>query len=103
MTVARIVATLIRERWKDDVLMIVLYGSVVRGEVHEESDIDLMIVVRGGNYRERRREFNELIYPLIPEIGRQISLLVNTEEEFREMEEAGDPFIREVLENGIKL
>lgn len=103
MSVARIVASLIRERWGDDVSMIVLYGSVARGEIHEESDIDLLIIVRGGNSREWRRKFNKLIYPMIPELGRQISLIVNTGEELRELKEVGDPFILEVLEDGVEL
>ncbi|KXA91514.1 hypothetical protein AKJ64_04685 [candidate division MSBL1 archaeon SCGC-AAA259E17] len=103
MSVARIVASLIRERWDDDVSMIILYGSVARGEIREESDIDLLIVVGGENSREWRRKFNKLIYPMIPELGRQISLIVNTEEELRELREVGDPFILEVLEDGVEL
>lgn len=103
LTVAKISAALIRERWEDNVLMIILYGSVVSGRMHEESDIDLLIVIREGNTREWRKRFNELIYPLIPEIGRQVSLVVNTRREIQELKKAGDPFTREVIENGIKL
>jgi predicted nucleotidyltransferase len=33
-------------RYSDDVVSITLYGSQARGEAHEESDIDLFVVVR---------------------------------------------------------
>ncbi len=36
----------IRDVWKDDCLGVVLFGSVARGEETEESDVDLLIVLK---------------------------------------------------------
>ena len=74
-----------------------LYGSFARGEVHEGSDIDLVIV---GHFPGR----------LFERIGRILELtdlpvepLVYTPEEFEAMKREGNPFIQEVLATGIAL
>ena len=48
-------ATALRQRLGDDLLSVVLYGSVARGAAHPESDIDLLIVWRNApsSYYER--------------------------------------------------
>lgn len=39
----------LREELGDDLLAVWLYGSRARGDVHDESDIDLMVVARGAD------------------------------------------------------
>ena len=74
-----------------------LYGSFATGEIHEGSDIDLLIV---GNFKER----------LFDRIGKILDLtdlpiepLVYTSEEFEEMKSSHNPFIIEILKTAIKL
>lgn len=73
---------------------IYLYGSFAKGEIHEGSDIDLVIV---GDFKEK----------LPYRIGKILELtelpvepLVYTEEEFQKMVDDENPFIREVLKTG---
>jgi len=74
-----------------------LYGSFSRGEIHEGSDIDLLIV---GNFKER----------LFDRIGKILELtdlpvepLVYTVEEFEEMKRSQNPFILDVLKTAVKI
>lgn len=71
-----------------------LFGSFSRGEIHEGSDIDLLIV---GDFQER----------LFDRIGRVLALtdlpiepLVYTQKEFNEMIERRNPFVLHVLQEG---
>lgn len=74
-----------------------LYGSFARGEVHEGSDIDLLVI---GDFKER----------LFDRIGKVLELtdlpvepLVYTMEEFEKLKESQSPFILEVLKTAIKM
>ena len=74
-----------------------LYGSFASGEIHEGSDIDLLIV---GDFKERFFERIGKIYDLteLP-----IEPLVYTNEEFMQLKESQNPFILEVLKTAKKL
>ena len=79
------------------VTQVYLYGSFAKGEVHEGSDIDLIIV---GEFRER----------LFDRIGKVLDLtdlpiepLVYTREEFEELKKSESPFLSEVLKTAIRL
>ena len=76
---------------------IYLYGSVARGEIHEGSDIDLVIV---GDFRER---FFERIGMILDLTDLPVEPLVYTREEFEALQAEENPFIVEVLRTGIEL
>lgn len=76
---------------------IYLYGSFARGEVHEGSDIDLVVV---GDFKER---FFERIGLLLGLTDLPIEPLVYTCEEFEALKAEGNPFIAEVIRTGIEL
>lgn len=91
---ARLTAFVAELKAKHRVQAVYLFGSFARGEVHEGSDIDLVIV---GDFSER----------LFERIGRILALtdlpiepLVYTREEFEAMKREGNPFIGEVLATG---
>jgi hypothetical protein len=71
-----------------------LFGSFATGEVHEGSDIDLVIV---GDFRER---FHERIGRILALTDLPIEPLVYTREEFEAMKREDNPFIGEVLRTG---
>jgi len=73
---------------------IYLYGSFAKGEIHEGSDIDLVIV---GDFKER---FPYRIGKILELTELPIEPLVYTEEEFQKMVEDENPFIKEVLKTG---
>ncbi len=77
--------------------VIILYGSFARGDFHEGSDIDLIIV---GDFHERphRRAATILGLTDLP-----IEPLCYTEEEFAELVRSANPFIRQALAEGIRV
>lgn len=76
---------------------IYLYGSFARGEIHEGSDIDLLII---GDFRER---FFERIGLILDLTDLPIEPLVYTREEFQELRASQNPFIEEILRTGVEL
>ena len=74
-----------------------LFGSFATGEIHDGSDIDLLVI---GDFQDR----------LFERIGRVLDLtdlpiepLVYTPDEICAMKQAGNPFITEVLRTAIRL
>jgi predicted nucleotidyltransferase len=76
---------------------IYLYGSFAKGEIHEGSDIDLVIV---GDFKER---FPYRIGKILELTHLPVEPLVYTEEEFQKMVDDENPFIKQVLKTGKKL
>jgi len=85
--------SLVVERLKTEYApkQIILFGSLAKGDTHEWSDIDLVII------KDTDKEFldrlEEAVLIAKPEVG--INLLVYTPEEFKEMIEEGNNFITE--------
>jgi len=73
-----------------------MFGSFARGEIHEGSDIDLIVV---GDFKER---FFERISKIIEMTDLPIEPLVYTKEEFEEMK-INNPFIKDILKTAKKL
>ncbi|MGQ9628088.1 MAG: nucleotidyltransferase domain-containing protein [Anaerolineae bacterium] len=75
---------------------VILFGSLARGEVGMNSDLDLVVIMPSEKRFLSRAV--ELAQILEPELG--LDLLVYTPEEFRGMQEDGNLFIRQVLKEG---
>lgn len=101
--IARVVAALLLEGSGEAISRIILFGSAVRGDVSEESDVDLLIVVKDGDRHDWRRRFIGVVMPITYRLGRYISIKTFTEKEFRDLIEGGSPFVREVLSHGISV
>ncbi|MGQ3684155.1 MAG: nucleotidyltransferase domain-containing protein [Candidatus Loosdrechtia sp.] len=54
---------IVREMFKEEVISVVLFGSVARGTAKKESDIDLCIVIK--NLPKSRFQRNKLLSPVI--------------------------------------
>jgi len=74
-----------------------LYGSVARGEIHEGSDIDLIVV---GDFKER---IFERIGKILDLTDLPIEPLVYTEEEWETLLAEGNPFVNKILKEAIRL
>lgn len=74
-----------------------LYGSFAKGEIHEGSDIDLIIV---GDFKE---PFFERIGKILDLTELPVEPLVYTVEEFNHLRNSGNPFITEVLKTAKRL
>ena len=86
-----------RLREKYGVRRIIVFGSYVRGDLNEGSDIDLVVV---GDFKER---FHKRIASILNLTDLPIEPLCYTEEEFREMIKNNKGFISEVLKEGENL
>ncbi len=91
----RDLARKIRER--RHVSAIILYGSFSRGDFHEGSDVDLIVV---GDFRER---FHKRAAAILDLTDLPVEPICYTDEEFAELVRSGNPFIRLVLAEGIRV
>lgn len=78
---------------------VILFGSYVRNESDDLSDIDLVIV------KETEEDFFARIRTVLDllDMKSQIDVLVYTPAEFETMRRQGNPFIETVIEEGIVL
>lgn len=78
---------------------IILYGSVARGEAHEHSDVDVLIVVTDESWRERVRDRASSIgFDVMIEYDVCISKSIKTTEEMEEQQ--GSSFLERVQNEG---
>jgi len=70
----------LEDRFGPDLVSVVLFGSWVRGEGRAESDLDLLVVIRGlaGGRFERYRPVHELARKVSEELADRLSLIVST-------------------------
>lgn len=75
---------------------IILFGSQAWGEPGEDSDVDLFVIKETDNTRKLAAEIDGSLFP------RQIPLdiIVYQPEQFERRLEAGDMFVKDVVENG---
>lgn len=68
----RLVSMIVKEA---DPLRIFLFGSAARGELHPESDLDLLVVMPDGTHRRRTAQN---LYRRLSGIGASFDLVVTT-------------------------
>lgn len=83
----------------DNIVTIILFGSVARGEDSEESDIDILIVSPIAH--EIRDEINNVVVDIVINEEEFISAHLMSEDHFNETKNF--PFLTNVLEEGIVL
>jgi predicted nucleotidyltransferase len=105
-TLTRTVATLtsVIISWNEKAVTdVILFGSIARGKPREESDIDLLILVENAESWVVRQRLYDLVYPIIPVLGVNISLIAIEKKRFIRMVRVGDPFALSILKEGIQL
>lgn len=83
----------------EDIVQIILFGSVARGDDIEDSDIDILIVSPVVN--KIRKDINKIVVNIILEKNELISAHLMTEEHFNETKDYS--FLSNVLNDGIIL
>ena len=75
---------------------VVLFGSYAESKVHEDSDVDLLVIVPfEGSSVEQSVAIRLKLRPGFP-----VDLIVRTPEKILQRLEKGDDFIRQILEQG---
>ncbi|MEW6380823.1 MAG: nucleotidyltransferase domain-containing protein [bacterium] len=78
-------------------IRIILFGSAARGEMHPDSDIDLLIVMPEGAYRRRTAQF---LYRQIKGLKVPFDILVATPSDLERHKDNIGLIYREILQEG---
>jgi predicted nucleotidyltransferase len=93
LRVIRRYARAVAERFKPDT--IILFGSHAYGTPHEDSDVDLLVVMPARNQHDQAVRIRWAVPAPFP-----IDLLVRTPQNVRRRLADGDSFLREILSRG---
>jgi len=95
--IADITAQII-EKYKPE--KIILFGSVARGRITDDSDADFLIIKKETPYygADRIRELSRMIKRGIP-----VDFLVYRPDEFEKRLSMGDPFLKAIIKEGTVL
>ncbi len=92
------------KRYKDIVKAVVLFGSYVRGDYHEKSDIDMLVVVDDVTARftpEMKDSFDDKLYQIAKSISDDITVQPAwTLSEFWDMARIGHPLLFTIVRDG---
>jgi predicted nucleotidyltransferase len=95
----------LRERYGDNLLRVVLFGSKARGDFDDESDLDVLIVARmpEGDYRRHWNEIVDLTWDIELAFGIVTSLIVKSEGDYATMRKHRLLLARNIEQDGIEL
>ena len=93
MRVIRRFARQVAEQFRPD--KIVLFGSYAYGTPHEDSDVDLLVIMPARNQLDMAVRISLTIDPPFP-----LDIIVRTPKNMKWRLEAGDWFLREIMEKG---
>ncbi|GAB6102455.1 nucleotidyltransferase domain-containing protein [Thermococcus atlanticus] len=99
LKILREVKLKLQEILGDDLVEVVLFGSYARGEAREDSDVDVLVVVRRWPNREKEWEIGELMTDLVLRYGVVFSLITYPEKP----EMSHDPLIINATREGVKI
>jgi predicted nucleotidyltransferase len=93
----------LREKYTDEVVLVVLFGSKVRGDFDEESDLDVMVVVEGNDRWPYWHEITDLTSNLLLDYEVNISALVFDDEHYRWLVEHRAPIYSNTTGEGVPI
>ena len=89
-------------RYEDNIDSIILFGSVARGEAKEDSDIDILVVIKKKNVKDMK-EIYGIAFEVSMEYLLDVSPKVYGMNEISNSLKIGVPFIKEVLKEGVSV
>lgn len=93
-----------RQAYQERICAIYLYGSYARGDFTEESDIDMVAIVKGD--RQGLQEQLKEIWDIAADLGMDYDIVISpTVIPYDEFENYKDilPYYRNILQEGVKL
>ena len=93
LRVIRRFAREVAERFRPE--KIILFGSYAYGQPHEDSDVDILVIMPARNEMDQALRISFEINPPFP-----LDIVVRTPKEMRWRLEEGDSFLREVTSRG---
>lgn len=95
----------LHQRYRDDLLRVVLFGSKARGDFDDESDLDVLIVVRMpvGDFRQQWHEIVTTTYDLELIYNVVFSFIIKDEPEYMLMRQHNLLLNRNIEQDGIEL
>ena len=104
MVIAEITAQVILRDYSGRVTDIILYGSAATGQVSEDSDVDILVLVSGkGGEGQAEVQIHEMVYPIALASGAVVTPIVLTRRRFLDLNREAEHFAREVIRHGISL
>lgn len=92
----------LEEAYGDTVLRVVLYGSKVRGDYDQESDLDLLVVMNSDD-PHLLEAVDQLSFPLKLDYGVALSELVVGASRYEWMRRHEEPLFRNIRDEGVEL
>ena len=92
----------IRALLGEQLISIKMFGSKVRGDFSQESDIDILMIVRDKNKIQREKIY-DILLDIDLKFDPKISLKIFTREEFDQNKKLGSPFVFNVEKQGISI
>jgi predicted nucleotidyltransferase len=93
MRVIRRFVRQVAEKFQPD--KIILFGSYAYGTPHEDSDVDILVIMPARNQLDMAFKIHWTIQPPFP-----VDIIVRTPKNMKWRLEAGDWFLREIMEKG---
>jgi predicted nucleotidyltransferase len=91
----------LREKYADEVVLVMLFGSKVRGDFDEESDLDVLVVVAGNDRWPYWREITDLTSDLLLDYEVNVSALVFDEEHYQWLRKHRAPIYDNTTRKGV--
>ena len=92
----------LQERFADEVLRVLLFGSKVRGDFDEESDLDLFVVVKSNDWRFHQEVGHLALAPML-EHDTVISALTIGQDHYNRLKKLRTTFYRNLQKESISL
>jgi uncharacterized protein len=93
----------LRQRYGDGLLRVVLFGSKARGDFDSESDLDVLVVMRGQDDWRFWEEITDLPTRLLLDTGVNISALVRGEARYQWLATHHAPIYNSIQRDGVEL
>ena len=91
----------LRGKYADEIVLVTLFGSKVRGDFDEESDLDLLVVVEGNDRWPYWRAITDLTSDLLLDYEVNMSALVFDEEHYQWLMEHRTPIYNNTTGKGV--